>query len=134
MITLRCIDPESTWPLDLHGGDGAVGIRLHVRHLNVRDYLHFREMRLAAIDAKDDPEQVDGMAACLRFAVRRIEQAGQTITIDELLERVTIDVLAELVKAVHGGQRLSGADLGKSGSARPSAAAPSAPDAGVESA
>lgn len=133
MITLRCIDPQSTWPLELQAPGGGT-VTLDVRHLSVRDYLRFREMRLAAVAATGDPAQIDGLVACIRFAVQRVRNGEIAISIDELLELVTIDTLADIVYEIQGGQRLSGADLGKSESARPSAAAPSAPDAGVESA
>lgn len=133
MITLRCIDPESTWPLELQAPGGGT-VTLDVRHLSVRDYLRFREMRLAAVAATGDPAQIDGLVACIRFAVQRVRNGEVAISMDQLLELVTIDTLADIVYEIQGGQRLSGADLGKSGSARPFAAAPSAPDAGVESA
>lgn len=130
MIHLRAIDPSASWTYDLPCAGGVV--RLVCRYITVRQLLQYREKRAAALDGGNDVVIVEALMDALRMVVRTcIPPGGEAARPDDLLDMLTLSELWELSHELAVRQSLAEEDLGKSESARPTAAAPSAANAEV---
>lgn len=130
MIHLRAIDPDSTWTHELPGG-----LRLRCRFLTVRKLLRYRELRESALGGTNDVVIVESLLDAINLVVVDCRhESGEQSPPAALLDMLTLNELWDLSHELAIRQSLAEADLGKSESARPTAAAPCAVNAGVASA